>query len=134
MLLIKIGGGDTINLDGIARDLSTIEGPKVVVHGANALRDRLAERLGVEKRTLTSVSGYTSVYSDRELIDVMLMAYAGLRNKRIVESLQGHGVNAVGLTGLDGAMVRGMRNIGDPRARGGAGRSSSATSRASRWR
>ena len=112
MLLIKIGGGDTINLDGIARDLSTIEGPKVVVHGANALRDRLAERLGVEKRTLTSVSGYTSVYSDRELIDVMLMAYAGLRNKRIVESLQGHGVNAVGLTGLDGAMVRGMRNKG----------------------
>lgn len=112
MLLIKIGGGDAINLDGIARDLSTVEGPKVIVHGANALRDRLAERLGVEKRILTSVSGYTSVYSDEELIDVMLMAYAGLRNKRIVESLQAHGVNAVGLTGLDGALVRGMRNRG----------------------
>ena len=52
------------------------------------------------------------MYSDQELIDVMLMAYAGLRNKRIVESLQAHGVNAVGLTGLDGAMVRGMRNKG----------------------
>lgn len=112
MLLIKIGGGDAINLDGIARDLSTVEGPKVIVHGANALRDRLAERLGVEKRILTSVSGYASVYSDRELIDVMLMAYAGLRNKRIVESFQAHGVNAVGLTGLDGALVRGMRNSG----------------------
>ena len=46
------------------------------------------------------------------MIDVMLMAYAGLRNKRIVESLQGYGVNAVGLTGLDGALVRGMRNKG----------------------
>ena len=113
MLLIKIGGGDTINLEGIARDLLTIEGPKVIVHGANALRDRLAARLGVEKRTLTSVSGYASVYSDKELIDVMLMAYAGLRNKRIVESLQARGVNAVGR---------------------GARRSSSATSRASRWR
>ncbi|MDE2796143.1 MAG: [LysW]-aminoadipate kinase [Gemmatimonadota bacterium] len=112
MLLIKIGGGDAINLDGIARDLSTVEGPKVIVHGANALRDRLAERLGVEKRILTSVSGYTSVYSDQELIDVMLMSYAGLRNKRIVESFQAHGVNAVGLTGLDGALVRGMRNRG----------------------
>ena len=112
MLVIKIGGGDAINLDGIARDLTLVEGPKVIVHGANALRDRLAERLGVEKRILTSVSGYTSVYSDKELIDVMLMAYAGLRNKRIVESFQAHGVNAIGLTGLDGALVRGMRNKG----------------------
>ena len=112
MLVIKIGGGDAINLEGIARDLSTVEGPKVIVHGANALRDRLAERLGVEKRIFTSVSGYASVFSDEELIDVMLMAYAGLRNKRIVESFQSHGVNAVGLTGLDGALVRGMRNRG----------------------
>ena len=112
MLVVKIGGGDAINLEGIARDLSAVEGPKVIVHGANALRDRLAERLGVEKRILTSVSGYASVYSDEELIDVMLMAYAGLRNKRIVESFQAHGVNAVGLTGLDGALVRGTRNRG----------------------
>ena len=112
MLVVKIGGGDAINVDGIARDLSSVEGPKVIVHGANALRDRLAERLGVEKRILTSVSGYASVHSDEEIIDVMLMAYAGLGNKRIVESFQAHGVDAVGLTGLDGALVRGMRNKG----------------------
>lgn len=111
-MLVKIGGGEAINLDGIACDLSNVEVPKVIVHGANALRDRLAGRLGVQKRILTSVSGYASVHSDEELIDVMLMAYAGLRNKRIVESLQSHGVNAVGLTGLDGALVRGMRNKG----------------------
>ena len=112
MLIVKIGGGESINLDGIARDLSGVEGPFVIVHGANALRDELARRLGVEKRVLKSVSGHTSVYSDNNMIDVMLMAYAGLRNKRIVESLQGYGVNAVGLTGLDGALVRGMRNKG----------------------
>lgn len=112
MLVVKIGGGDAINMDGIARDLSQVEGPKVIVHGANALRDRLAERLGIAKHVLNSVSGYASVYSDRDLIDVMLMSYAGLRNKRIVESLQAHGVNAVGLSGLDGALVRGMRNKG----------------------
>ena len=102
----------SINLDGIARDLAGLSGPFVIVHGANALRDSLARRLGVEKRVLTSVSGHESVQSDRDLIDVMLMAYAGLRNKRIVELLQGHGVNAVGLTGLDGALVRGRRNRG----------------------
>ena len=112
LLVVKVGGGESINLEGIARDLAALSGPFVIVHGANALRDSLARRLGIEKRVLTSVSGHESVYSDRGLIDVMLMAYAGLRNKRIVELMQGHGVNAVGLTGLDGALVRGRRNKG----------------------
>lgn len=113
MLLIKVGGGETLNLPGIAAGIAALEDePVVVVHGANALRDALGRRLGVEKRVITSVSGYDSVYSDKEAIDLLLMAYAGLRNKRIVELLQGQGVNAVGLTGVDGAMVRGRRNRG----------------------
>ena len=33
----------------------------------------------------------------------MMMSYAGLRNGRLVELLQRHGVNAVGLSGVDGA-------------------------------
>ena len=112
MLLLKIGGGETVHLEGIAADLAETEGPAVVVHGANALRDALGRRLGIEKRVLTSVSGYTSVYSNREALDLLLMAYAGLRNKRLVELLQQRGVNAIGLTGLDGGLVRGRRNRG----------------------
>lgn len=112
MLLLKIGGGESINLAGIASDLAGFEGTVCIVHGANALRDELARRLEVGKQVLTSVSGYTSVYTDEQLMDVMLMAYSGLRNKRLVELLQRNGVNAVGLTGLDGALVRGMRNKG----------------------
>lgn len=112
MILIKIGGGENINLEGIAGDVAELEDRIIIVHGANSLRDELAERLGVEIRILNSVSGHTSVYSDQELIDLMLMAYSGLRNKRLVELLHQHGVNAIGLTGLDGALVRGMRNKG----------------------
>ena len=112
MLLIKIGGGEAINLEGIAADLAGTDPPFVIVHGANALRDALGRRLGVEKRVLTSVSGYSSVYTDAAALDLILMAYAGLRNKRIVELLQQRGVNAIGLTGLDGALVRGRRNRG----------------------
>ena len=112
MLLVKIGGGESINLAGIANDLADVDDSVCIVHGANALRDELARRLEVEKRVLTSVSGYTSVYTDEHLMDVMLMAYSGLRNKRLVELLQRNGVNAVGLTGLDGALVRGTRNRG----------------------
>ena len=112
MLLIKIGGGASINLAGITSDLAGMDGPVVIVHGANALRDALGQRLGVEKRVLTSVSGYDSVYSDAQAVDLILMAYAGLRNKRIVELMQQRGRNAIGLTGLDGALVRGRRNRG----------------------
>lgn len=112
MILVKIGGGASINLEGIASDLSELEERFVVVHGANALRDALGRRLGIEKRVLTSVSGYDSVRTDAEAMDLMLMAYAGVRNKRLVELLQVRGVAAVGLTGLDGAVVRGRRNKG----------------------
>ncbi len=66
----------------------------------------------MEKTILTSASGYTSVFSDQAAIDVIMMSYAGLRNKRIVELCQRNNINAVGLTGLDGRLVQGERNKG----------------------
>jgi acetylglutamate/LysW-gamma-L-alpha-aminoadipate kinase len=112
MIIIKIGGGASINLAGIAADMAELDEPFIVVHGANAARDKLLADLGKEKRVVTSVSGYSSVFSDEEAIDALMMAYAGLRNKRLVELCQQHGVNAVGLSGLDGKMVRARRNRG----------------------
>lgn len=66
----------------------------------------------IQKKIITSVSGYDSVFSDETAIDTMMMAYAGLRNKRIVEMCQQNGINAVGLSGLDGKVIRGKRNQG----------------------
>jgi acetylglutamate/LysW-gamma-L-alpha-aminoadipate kinase len=112
MIIVKIGGGSGINIPGVIKDLSGLDEKYMIVHGANALRDKLAEDLGQPKQVLTSVKGYTSVYSDEKLLDVMMMAYAGLRNKRIVELCHQHDINAVGLTGLDGKLVQGRRNKG----------------------
>ena len=112
MIIVKIGGGEGINIDGVIEDLSGLDDRYIIVHGANALRDQLAQDLGHPKQVLTSVKGYTSVYSDEKLLDVMMMAYAGLRNKRIVELCHRHGINAVGLSGLDGKIVQGRRNKG----------------------
>jgi len=112
MMLIKIGGGQQINLDATIADLATLEQPFIIVHGANVLRDQLAQRLGMEKTILTSVSGYSSVFSDQDAIDVIMMSYSGLRNKQIVERCQRNGINAVGLSGLDGRLVQGERNKG----------------------
>ncbi len=112
MMLIKIGGGEQIDLDAVVADLANLEPPCLIVHGANVLRDSLSERLGLKKTILTSVSGYSSVFSDADAMEVIMMSYSGLRNKQIVELCQRSGINAVGLTGLDGRIVQGERNKG----------------------
>lgn len=112
MHIIKVGGGAAINLDGIVRDLASLDGPVVVVLGANSVRDDIADRLGTPKKTLTSVSGYASVFSDEAAMDAIMMAYAGLRCSRFVELCQRNGVNAIGLSGIDGRAVQGLRNRG----------------------
>lgn len=119
MLLVKIGGGRALNVEGIAGDLAELSEPAVVVHGANAWRDELASKLGAERKILTSASGYESTFSDDEAIDLLLMAYAGLRNKRLVEAFGRRGLKPVGLTGLDGGLVRGRRNPGIRSREGG---------------
>jgi len=112
MIIVKIGGGEKINIKGIIRDLKELKEKFIIVHGANAIRDKLAEDLGKPKKILKSVSGYTSVFSDKTAIDLLMMAYAGLKNKRIVELCQQYGINAIGLSGLDGKMIQGRRNKG----------------------
>jgi acetylglutamate/LysW-gamma-L-alpha-aminoadipate kinase len=112
MLILKIGGGREINIDGVAADVAAVQGPVLIVHGANAWRDELAGKLGIEKRVITSASGYDSVFSDESAIDLLMMAYAGLRNKRIVEAMLRRDVRAIGLSGLDGCIVRARRNPG----------------------
>ena len=106
MILVKAGGGKDIDWDAIGRDLAAIGAgePFIVVHGASVLRDELAARLGVPVRSVVSPAGVSSVYTDREALDVFLMAYAGLANKTIVALLQRHGLNAVGLSGVDGRL------------------------------
>lgn len=112
MIIIKIGGGENINIKGIISGLNLLEDNFIIVHGANHLRNELAGKLGMEIKTVTSVKGYSSVLSDDTLIDLQLMAYAGLKNKRIVELCQQNGINAIGLTGLDGQIIKGKRNKG----------------------
>jgi acetylglutamate/LysW-gamma-L-alpha-aminoadipate kinase len=112
MIIVKIGGGKDINIKGIISDLAESDDQFIIVHGANALRDKIAEDLNAPRKTITSVSGYSSVFSDETALDIMMMAYAGLKNKRIVELCHQHGINAVGLSGLDGKLIEGRRNKG----------------------
>jgi acetylglutamate/LysW-gamma-L-alpha-aminoadipate kinase len=106
MLLIKVGGGKQINWDGVCQDILQLsqEEKTIVVHGASIQRDELSAKLSIPVKTVVSPSGITSVYTDEEALDIFLMAYAGLVNKKIVARMHQHGINAVGLCGVDGRL------------------------------
>ncbi len=112
MILIKIGGGKNINWDYICQDLTSLvkSGEKIiVVHGASSTRDEIAEKLKIPTKTITSPSGITSVYTDKKALEVLLMVYSGLINKQIVAKMQSYGINALGLSGVDGRVWEAKR-------------------------
>jgi len=119
MIILKFGGGKDINVKGIIEGLNKLDEKFLIVHGANYIRDKLFEDLGKEKKVLTSISGYSSVFSDEDMIDTIMMSYAGLVNQRIVELCQRNGINAIGLSGIDGGLIRGKRNSGIKINKGG---------------
>lgn len=111
-LVVKIGGGDDLDLDNICNDLAELaSGGKrlVVVHGGSAETNRVAEQLGHPAEFVTSVSGFTSRRTDRRTLEIFQMVYCGQINKGLVERLQQRGVNALGLSGIDGRLWEGPR-------------------------
>jgi len=98
-----------VNLDYVLEDFKDLTDPKVLVHGASETMNEIAEKLGEKPKIVTSVSGFESRLTDEKAMDIMMMAYSGLVNKRIVEKLQALGVQAVGLSGLDGRIWEGRR-------------------------
>lgn len=125
MYVCKVGGSAGIDLDAFCDDVARLhrEGTRsIVVHGGSHETNRVAEALGHPPRFLTSPSGYESRYTDRRTLEIFEMVYCGSTNKGIVERLQARGVNAVGLSGIDGRTwegprKRGIRAVQDGRVR-----------------
>lgn len=110
VLVIKVGGADGIDSGAVCDDLAALkaEGRRcVLVHGGSAETNRIAEALGHPPVFVTSPSGYTSRYTDRATLEIFEMVYCGKANKAWVEGLQRRGVDAVGLSGLDGRLFEG---------------------------
>jgi len=106
MIVIKVGGGSGIDYGAFCRDVAR-QKDFVLVHGGSTLLNEVSERLGHPPRFVTSVSGHESRFTDRRTLEMFNMVYAGRMNKSIVEILQRLGVNALGLTGLDGRLLEG---------------------------
>ena len=104
LTVIKVGGAvveDAQQLQQLLKDFAAIEGPKVLVHGGGRRATKVAERLGIETKM---VNGRR--ITDKDMLEVVTMVYGGLVNKNVVAGLQALGVNAIGLTGADGNVLR----------------------------
>ncbi len=112
MIVIKAGGSRGINLDAVCADVVglALQGEQVVlVHGSSHETNVIAEKLGYPPRFVTSPSGYVSRYTDRQTLEIVAMVTAGRINKLLVEKLQHLGINAVGLSGVDGRLLQAKR-------------------------
>ena len=110
LFVIKMGG--SILKEGASQDLiaDLKEVAKqhqiVLVHGGGVEVTEIASKLGKEQKFIMSPEGFRSRYTDKETIEIYTMVMAGKINKQIVLALETQGLNAVGLSGLDSAILK----------------------------
>lgn len=113
-LIIKISGSAPATLNAVCDDIAKLirqKRPIVLVHGASAAATSLAQQAGVPVRMIQSPSGHSSRYTDPATLQIYVAAAAGQMNKDLVSRLQARGVNAVGLSGMDGRLLVAQRKI-----------------------
>jgi acetylglutamate/LysW-gamma-L-alpha-aminoadipate kinase len=111
-IVVKLGGTDGVDFSAICQDIVELRSNGhdfIVVHGGSAEANALGDAIGIPPRFVISPSGYTSRYTDQRTLEVFSMAVNGKINTLLVEQLQKMGVNAFGLCGLDGGMIRAKR-------------------------
>ncbi len=101
--LFKIGGAVLEAPDELEETLaffSNLPGRKLLIHGGGRRASRMSRQLGIEPKMHEGRR-----ITDAETLEVVVMVYAGLENKRVVSLLQAMGCNAIGLSGADGNVV-----------------------------
>ncbi|KUG07924.1 acetylglutamate kinase [Solirubrum puertoriconensis] len=105
--LFKIGGGvldDDAQLHRFVQAFAQVPGRKILVHGGGKGASQMLSDLGIAPQM---VQGRR--ITDAATLDVVTMFYAGKTNKQLVALLQASGVNALGLSGADGNVIRAVK-------------------------
>ena len=106
-IVIKYGGNAMIDdalKESFARDvvlLKLVGMNPVVVHGGGPQINSTLDRVGKSTEFIDGLR-----VTDSETMEIVEMVLGGLVNKDIVNLINSHDGNAVGLTGKDGAMIR----------------------------
>lgn len=110
--VVKIGGNvidDPAALAEFVNIFSSLDGPKVLIHGGGKEATRLSKSMGIET---VMIEGRR--VTDRDTLDIVVMTYAGLINKRVVSMLQAAGCDALGFSGADGNIIKATRRPATP--------------------
>ena len=104
-IIIKIGGS-ILDEDGVLHDLAqeikAFDSDQiVVVHGGGKAIGRTLNSMGKKYEFIDGLR-----VTDEESIDVIERVLSGTVNKRIVRMFHAGGLKAVGLSGVDGALLR----------------------------
>ena len=108
--IVKFSGKvteDKDNLMSLAEELALLHqvGIRVcVIHGGGKQLNELAEKLGVAQ---TVISGRR--VTDDDTLDLAKMIFRGKINTEILASLRHRGIEAVGLSGIDGGVVKAVK-------------------------
>ncbi len=106
-IVVKYGGNAMINdelKEAVMRDLVllTTVGIKVIlVHGGGPAINKTLDKIGVESKFVDGLR-----VTDKETVDVVQMVLAGKVNKDLVCQIGNLGGHAIGLSGMDGNMIK----------------------------
>ncbi len=111
-IVVKYGGNamsDETLKSGFARDIvlmKLVGMNPVVVHGGGPQIGSLLERIGKESKFVDGMR-----VTDSETMDVVEMVLGGLVNKEIVNLINTHGGNAIGLSGKDAQLIQAKKLV-----------------------
>jgi acetylglutamate kinase len=113
-IVVKYGGNAMINKDlkaAVIQDIilmGCVGIRTVLVHGGGPEIDAMLKKAGQESRFVNGLR-----YTDEETMEIVQMVLCGKLNKDICSLIQHAGGRAMGLCGIDGALLQARRKSGE---------------------
>ena len=104
LTIVKVGGvilDDNLLFEEFLKNFSLINENKIIVHGGGIIASNYMIRLGIIPKMINGRR-----ITDSKTLDIAIMTYAGLVNKKIVSKLQKLNCNSIGLSGADGNLIK----------------------------
>jgi len=112
LLIVKLGG-KVLEQPDLMQEFADFFGAyphsKIVVHGGGKQATELAGRMGYQAQMIDGRR-----ITDAPMLDIALMTYAGLLNKKLVAQINAKGAQAIGVTGADANLIRAVKRPVDP--------------------
>ena len=111
-VVVKIGGARAVDPEGAIDDVASLVDAGrdvVVVHGGSTAVDDTLAALGEEPTYVETPDGVVGRFTDERTMEVFSMVLPGKLNTDLTTALRGAGVDAVGLSGVDGGLLTGPR-------------------------